>query len=202
MSDLIDWIQSYWYELASLTAQIAIAAALWWYGRKALRMLAGAERTTGSIARASAFVGAGPEPQASGFGGVGRMLSETPAATAHPNEATTRRVTKRDDPWHAVIKWLRMPMRQPRAKRVAAANKPGAAVFVPRDPEPVMAGHGGVGRMLSPLPERPEAPVQQNEFVSYRLVKRSGPWQAIVNWLRAPINGRATNAWQRVTIKH
>lgn len=193
MNDLSDWIQSNWYEAGSLVAQFAIVAVLVWYGRKALEILSGSEREARvGVERGeapSSFAAARPEPEAAGYGSVGRMLSETPEPAVQGGLAA--RHVERSNSWEAVVKWLRTPM-----KKQAVKGPQPAPDATESEPEPTPAGHGGVGRMLSPLPE---VPAEQSETVAYRYVKQGGPWHAMVNWLKTPMNGRQTVAWRRVT---
>jgi hypothetical protein len=113
MSDITDWIQSYWFELGSLTAQFAILAVLVWYARTTLRILTGSERQAEPARKpfeaAPSFVPA--EPQPAGHAGVGRMLSPMPAPSVLQSQpATCRVVAERIGPWHAMVKWLQAPM--------------------------------------------------------------------------------------------
>lgn len=39
MGDIMTWLQGYWYEAGSLTLQLAILAAIVWYGRKAVNAI-------------------------------------------------------------------------------------------------------------------------------------------------------------------
>jgi len=111
MSDISDWIQSYWFELGSLTTQLAILVVLVWYARKALRILSlpqgQAEAAADSSEPSPVFTAM--EPVAAGHGGVGRMLSPMPGSEGQP-EATAYRHRERTNPWHAIVKWLREPM--------------------------------------------------------------------------------------------
>jgi len=54
--------------------------------------------------------------------------------------------------------------------------------YAPAEATP--AGHGGVGRMLSPMPE---APAPQAEPIAPRRAKQVAPWRVIVAWLQAPM---------------
>lgn len=130
MSDLTDWIQSYWFELASLTAQFAILVVLVWFARTATR-------------NSTAFEPSGrqPEPQPSEDSSFAEDSRSYAPVEAHP------------------------------------------------------AGFGGVGRMLSPMPE---GQAQQTEARSYRLTQRAYAWRAMVAWLKAPMTNRGV-VWRRVT---
>ena len=136
MSDLTDWIQSNWFELASLTAQSAILAVLVWYARTVL-----GDSTTSQPSRQ---VEREPQPsEAPNFSGVS------------PSYSTS---------------------------------------YAPAEAQP--AGFGGVGRMLSPMPE-PQ--MQHATDASYQRGERTNPWHAMVRWLKAPMTNRTPVAWRRVT---
>jgi len=119
MSDLTDWIQSYWFELASVTAQFAILAVLVWYARTATRNSTAFEpsrrQPEPQPSEASSFAEASPsyapvEAHPAGFGGVGRMLSPMPEAEAQQTEARSYRGTQGANAWHAMVAWLQAPM--------------------------------------------------------------------------------------------
>jgi len=124
MSEMIDWIQSYWYELGSLALQFAILAVVVSYGRKALRILSVplAASRAASLAQVellqdlqnlSETRGSRPaaESEAAAYGGVGRMLSPMPAASAgsHAEPAVLAR-REGISPWRALVAWLQTPM--------------------------------------------------------------------------------------------
>lgn len=121
MSDLTDWIQSNWFELASLAAQFAILAVLVWYARTTLRNSPASQRfrpqaepgPLGSEVPSFSEVSpsyAPAEAQPAGFGGVGRMLSPMPEPQLQPTEAATYHRPEQANPWRAVVKWLQAPM--------------------------------------------------------------------------------------------
>jgi hypothetical protein len=121
MSDLTDWIQSNWFELASLTAQFAILALLVWYARTMLKNSAASQpfrrqvESSPQPSEVPTFSEASPtyapaEAQPVGFGGVGRMLSPIPEPQVHQTEVARHRRVERLNPWPAVVKWLRAPM--------------------------------------------------------------------------------------------
>lgn len=122
MSDLTDWIQSNWFELASLTAQFAILAVLVWYVRTTLRNSTASQQfrpqaEPGSLrSEVPGFSDVSPsyapaEAQPAGFGGVGRMLSPMPEPQLQPTEvAAAYRRAEPTNPWRAVVKWLQAPM--------------------------------------------------------------------------------------------
>lgn len=124
MSGIIDWIQSYWYELGSLALQAAILAVVVSFGRKALRLLSAPFAASRAASQAQVELlqdlqklseTPAPQPPAEPrvgiYSGVGRMLSETPDAPA-PNHDEPAAFTQRDgiSPWHALIAWLQTPM--------------------------------------------------------------------------------------------
>jgi hypothetical protein len=131
MSDMIDWIQSYWFELGSLALQFAILAVVVSYGRKALRILSVPLATSHAVSQAQVELlqdlqklsetrGSRPpaEPKAAAYGGVGRMLSPMPEAPAggHAEPAISAR-REGISRWHALTAWLQTPM----------GNRPGPA---------------------------------------------------------------------------
>lgn len=137
MSSISDWIQGYWYELASLALQFAILAAVVSYGRKALRLLS--VPFAASRAASQAQVELLQDLQ---------KLSETPAPP---------------------------PPAEPKAE----------------------AAFGGVGRMLSPLPEAP-AP-NHDQPPAFAPHNGISPWRALIAWLQAPMGNHPEPAWRRVT---
>jgi hypothetical protein len=84
-----------------------------------------------------------------------------------------------------------VPQRQ--AVRPVAARSEAQPEFEPAEPESAPAVYGGVGRMLSPMPD---APALHSEAAAPRRVKRTNPWRAMIKWLRAPmtIGTRARSA--------
>lgn len=124
MSDIFDWIQSYWFEWGSLAIQLAILAVVISYGRKALRLLSAPLSASRAASRAQVelledletLTGTpvshhGAEPKATAYGGVGRMLSPLPEGAAEYQPEPTVPV-RRDggSPWRALVAWLQTPM--------------------------------------------------------------------------------------------
>ena len=138
MSDMIDWIQSYWYELGNLALQFAILAVVVSYGRKALRILSVPLATSRAASQAQVELLQDLE-----------NLSET------------------------------------RGSRPAA--------------EPKAAAYGGVGRMLSPIPEGPAGSQAEPAVLASR--EGISSWDALVAWLQAPMGNRPGPAWRRVIIR-
>jgi hypothetical protein len=124
MSDMFDWIQSYWYELGSLAIQFAILAVAVSYGRKALRLLSAPLAASRAASQAQVELlqdlenlaetrepRPAAEPRATVYGGVGRMLSampEAPAGSEAERVAAARR--ERISPFDALVAWLQTPM--------------------------------------------------------------------------------------------
>jgi len=130
MSDMIDWIQSYWYELGNLALQFAILAVVVSYGRKALRILSvplAASRAASQVQvellqdleNLSETRGSRPaaEPKAAAYGGVGRMLSPIPEGPAGSQAEPALGLREGISSWHALVAWLQTPM----------GNRPGPA---------------------------------------------------------------------------
>ncbi len=124
MSDMIDWIQSNWYELGNLAVQLAMLAVVVSYGRKALRILALPLATSRTASQAQVELlqdlqklsekrGSRPpaQPEPVVYGGVGRMLSPMPEAPAgiHAEPAVLAR-SEVISPWRALVAWLQTPM--------------------------------------------------------------------------------------------
>ena len=128
---MIDWIQSYWYELGNLAVQLAMLAVVVSYGRKALRILALPLATSRAASQAQVELledleklsetrdsrpPAEPEPAA--YGGVGRMLSPMPEGRAASHaEGAVLAHSEGISPWDALVAWLQTPM----------GNRPGPA---------------------------------------------------------------------------
>jgi len=72
------------------------------------------------------------------------------------------------------------PASQEHVEATLSASE-SAAAFVPAEPSP--AGHAGVGRMLSPMPD---VPALQSEPVVARR-ERTARWRAIISWLQSPM---------------
>jgi hypothetical protein len=129
MSDLTDWIQSYWFELTSLAIQLAILVVLQWFAQTALKLLAAREpraeavpepsqhhsglvaSLTTSPSRASVAAtqdASGPHIAEPGFAGVGRMLLPIPES-AGPEPAIYHRA-EGPNPLKSVIRWLQQPI--------------------------------------------------------------------------------------------
>ena len=131
MSDIIDFVQSNWYELGSLALQFAILAVFVSFGRRALRILSVPQAA--SIAASQAQVELpqdlqelsethsqppSKEPAPVAYGGVGRMLSPMPEAPAG-NYAEPAVSSHREGPslWRALVAWLKTPMTYPAPRR-------------------------------------------------------------------------------------
>jgi hypothetical protein len=126
MSDLFDWIQSYWFEWGSLAIQLAILAVVVSYGRKAVRLLSAPLAASRAASQAQVELlhdletlsgtpisRSAAEPRASVYGGVGRMISPMPEGTAwrEAEPAVTVRVRHEGgSPWQALVGWLQTPM--------------------------------------------------------------------------------------------
>jgi len=123
LSDMSDWIQGHWYELGSLALQLAILAVVVSYGRKALRILSAPLAASRAASQAQVELlqdlqklsetrDSRPpaEPKAVAYGGVGHVLSLTPAAPTG-GAAETAVLAHREviSPWHALAAWLQTP---------------------------------------------------------------------------------------------
>jgi hypothetical protein len=140
MSDFLDFIQSYWYELGSLIFQFAILAVIVSFGRRALRILAAPLVASSVASQAQVELlqdlqklsethvsrpAAQPEsyvsrpvaePETHVYGGVGRVLSAMPGAPAEshaePAASSVSVASRREGPslWKAAVTWLKTPM--------------------------------------------------------------------------------------------
>ena len=123
MSDMIDWIQSYWYELGSLALQSAILAVAVSYGRKALKIMSVPLATSRAVSQAQVELQQdlqnlserrssrpAAEPKAAAYGGVGRMLSPMPAAPAEGHAEQLLAHREGLSFWHSLAAWLQTPM--------------------------------------------------------------------------------------------
>jgi hypothetical protein len=82
--------------------------------------------------------------------------------------------------WYARTK-LRIPTISQRKVEPAPTLSEAPDEFAPR--EPVAAGYGGVGRMLSPMPATPSL----ETVPSGARAQRTSPWRAMIQWLRTPM---------------
>ena len=174
------------------------------YGRKALRILALPLTTSRAASQAQVELledlekltetrgpRAATEPKSPVYGGVGHVLSampEGPAASQAGPAVSVRRESTSS--LRALAKWLQTPM----------GNRPGPAWRrvsrqVPAEPE--ATAYGGVGRMLSPMPEAPAA--SHAEPVVMARSEAISPWRGLVKWLRTPMGNRPGPAWRRVS---
>jgi len=112
MSDLTDFIQSYWFELGSLIAQFGILAVIAWYARTSLRITAASQRRVAPAAsRVETRIELSPEEEdAQGYGGVGRILSPMPGAAELGTEPRGYRHVERVSLWRAMVAWLQAPI--------------------------------------------------------------------------------------------
>jgi hypothetical protein len=188
MNDIIDFIQNYWFELASLTAQFSILAVLAWYARARLRMAARSEPEVERAARPAVAV-AVPTPidaELAGEPTFPGMASRGPQLAAYPSSPMSQPRGNHAGPLRRVIDWLQAPV-STRETKPRGVSVPAAESQAP--------GHGGVGRMLSPLPQ---ALVDESEAVIEPSLERAGLLRGIIRWLRAPMYTRA-NAPRQLT---
>jgi hypothetical protein len=177
MNGLSDFIQDNWYELGSLIAQFAIVAMLFWYGRMWLRLRHAPEeqpepseakpKTVKASAPSIPVSQRKPEPEPEPY--------EIPAYPAVRQQETERAARSYEFPasTRASLQEMEQTARRYEIPPAFAA------------PEPTAAGHGGVGRMLSPLPE---AEVSQADPVRQPRGQRTGLLRAMIKWLREPMN--------------
>lgn len=161
MNSIGDFIQDNWYEMGSLIAQFGIVLILFWYGRMGLRLRPASEDQ--------------PEP------GEGKLkASMAPGAAGRRRPETELELESEPEPYQ-VPSYAAARQREPEP-RVRPYEIPPAFPA----PERAAAGHGGVGRMLSPLPESPE--VQAEPVRQRGRRQQAGILRATIKWLREPIN--------------
>lgn len=189
MNGIIDFISDNWYELCSLIAQFSIVAVLLWYGRIGLRLRPASEEQPEpagrkrNVANVSAPV-AQREPKMDG------ESYEVPAYAARQREpepshkpngfsafalASDREAERDEFPASTRVSLQEM---EQTARRYEIPP-----VFAA--PDRVAAGHGGVGRMLSPLPETDAA---EAEPIERPRAQRTGILRATIKWLRGPMH--------------
>ncbi len=96
MSEILDFVQSYWFETGSLFMQFAILATLIWIGRKALRAIQTGQEEA-DARRSVSFTEA--------IRGQGGSSEELPATW--PEQAATR--PRRPPVWRRMARWLQTP---------------------------------------------------------------------------------------------
>lgn len=193
MNGISDFIQDNWYELGSLIAQFAIAAMFFWYGRMWLRRERASEEqpepSAGKANTAAASVPAmtrEPETAAEPYEipayAAARQREQEPELRPHGfsafalgSDGETGRGARPEFPPSTRASLQEM-------EQTARRYEIPPPVFAA--PEPVAAGHGGVGRMLSPLPE---ADAPQAEPVRQPRSQRTGVVRAVIKWLRGPM---------------
>lgn len=156
MNGIGDFIQDNWYELGSLIAQFGIVLILFWYGRMWLKLRGVSEEQA--------------EP------GEAKPKNSMRLSPAMPQQFEPE---PEPEPYEAPA-FAHASQREPEP-RVRPYEIP--PVFAA--PGPIAAGHGGVGRMLSPMPE---APAMQAEPVRRQPRQRTGMFRAVIKWLREPIH--------------
>lgn len=109
MSDLSDWIQSYWFELGSLLLQFATLTALVWFARRMLRIVMTSQEHAESLRPASApptELSAEAQPFSSGL----RGLIPMDPTSSKPRVRAAYVGSGSGDLWHSIVKWLNTPM--------------------------------------------------------------------------------------------
>lgn len=201
MNGISDFIQDNWYELGSLIAQFSIVAALLWYGRFGWKgrsepvrqpelspgMANAAAASAAALAR-EPVSGPEPEPHSIPARATAPLSNAEPAAKSYETPAYTaaqQREAKREANREAE------PYDFPASTRASLQEIEQTArqydippVFTVPTQKATAAGHGGVGRMLSPLPE-PEA--SQAESVRRQRSQQTGIVRAVIKWLRGPM---------------
>src|SRR5690348_9337071 len=138
MSDIIDFVQSNWYELGSLAVQFTILAMVLSFGRRILRILSIPLAASSAASQAqvellqdleklSATHDSRPseQPEPVAYGGVGRVLSPMPGSPAS-NDAESAVLSHREgrSPWRALVSWLKTPMNPVASRRRIIRQSP------------------------------------------------------------------------------
>lgn len=115
MTDLGDWIQSYWFELGSLLLQFATLVTLVWFGKNLLKIIS-ATRTHVEApeyappATHQVQVSEAPAIEAPAFRGVVRgLIPMDPTPSVAPAPVAYIR-SEQPGIWRSVVKWLNTPM--------------------------------------------------------------------------------------------
>lgn len=193
MNGIIDFISDNWYELCSVIAQFSIVAVLLWYGRIGLKLRPASEEQPEPAERnrkpaTASAPAAQTEPEKDG------EPYEIPAYAAARQQEPHPAHKSNGFSAFALASDREMereaPSEFPASTRVSLEEMEQTArryeippVFAA--PDRVAAGHGGVGRMLSPLPEADAAeggPVEQPR------VRRTGILRATIKWLKGPMH--------------
>jgi hypothetical protein len=106
MNGISDWMQSYWFELGSLSLQFATLVALVWFARNVLRIMA---RSQGRVEAPQHAAEAAVIEESSFRDGLRGLLPMDPAPTFAPTPAAVVR-PERPNLWQATIKWLNTPV--------------------------------------------------------------------------------------------
>lgn len=206
MNGITDFIQDNWYELCSVTAQFAIVAILLWYGRLALRLRSASDEQPEPVER---------KPKAATASAV--VSQREPEPKAEPYEIPAYAAARQREPERAhksngfsafALASEREAEREERPQEFPASTRLSLQEIeqtakryeippVFAAPEPIAAGHGGVGRMLSPLPD---ADAAEAEPIKQARVQRTGVFRATIKWLRGPM--RAPRRVSRPAASH
>jgi hypothetical protein len=98
LGEMIDWMQSNWFELGSLLVQCAILATLAWYGRETLRILRDSQNQGESLERLKLSVASDERPT------IQHPATSTEVEGAHHSDGEIAAV------WRNLINWLQAPM--------------------------------------------------------------------------------------------
>jgi hypothetical protein len=109
MSDLSDWVQSYWFQLGSLLLQFATLTALVWFARRMLRILMTSQERAGSLHPASTPPTA-PSAEAQPFSSGLRGLIPMDSDPSQPRAQAAYVGAGSSSLWHSIVKWMNTPM--------------------------------------------------------------------------------------------
>lgn len=108
MNGIGDWMQSYWFELGSLSLQFTTLAALVWFARNLLRIMADSPGRVAALQHVPEVAGM-EEQEPSLRGGLRGLIPMDPVPAVAPARAAVGR-PERPNLWEATIKWLNTPM--------------------------------------------------------------------------------------------
>jgi hypothetical protein len=112
MSELSDWVQTNWYELASLVVQSAILAALIWYGRKTWRTIRASQQqmeTLLSLSLAPGTPAAAATERVEAEEGEHRVLDPLRPLRSAIRWLGAPIGSAETHPWRRVMRWLQAP---------------------------------------------------------------------------------------------
>jgi hypothetical protein len=109
MSDLSEWVQSYWFQLGSLLLQFATLITLGWFARRMLRIVTRSQERAESLHPASAPPTA-PSTEAQPFSSGLRGLIPLDSDPSQSRALAAYVGSGSSGLWRSIVKWLNTPM--------------------------------------------------------------------------------------------